>query len=162
MNNAHWQCKENLHYTKLMWIFQTLDLHQLTQNFWKQYAPNFISCEFAANTNFTGSRRLGNPHKGNRAVRGWMGQGNFKKKDRRSWLSPHSGKWNNKKTNWTQLKNLMNQKVKHFKKPTQVWWLSTHEAVEAIYSAWTLLILSLEHEAASSSKDGAAKARGMI
>ena len=56
----------------------------------------------------------------------------------------------------------MNQKVKHFKKPTQVWWLSTHEAVEAIYSAWTLLILSLEHEAASSNKDGAAKARGMI
>ena len=25
-----------------------LDLHQLTQNFWKQCAPNFISCEFAA------------------------------------------------------------------------------------------------------------------
>ena len=56
----------------------------------------------------------------------------------------------------------MNQKVKHFKKPTQVWWLSTHEAVEAIYSAWTLLILSLDHEAASSNNDGAAKARGMI
>ena len=56
----------------------------------------------------------------------------------------------------------MNQKVKHFEKPTQVWWLSTHEAVEAIYSAWTLLILSLEHEAASSNKDGAAKAKGMI
>ena len=56
----------------------------------------------------------------------------------------------------------MNQKVKHFKKPTQVWWLSTHEAVEAIYSAWTLLILSLEYEAASSKKDGAAKAKGMI
>ena len=31
-----------------MWIFQTLDLHQLTQNFWKQYVPNFISCEFAS------------------------------------------------------------------------------------------------------------------
>ena len=29
-------------YTKLMWIFQMLDLHQLTQNFWKQCAPNFI------------------------------------------------------------------------------------------------------------------------
>ena len=56
----------------------------------------------------------------------------------------------------------MNQKVKHFKKPTQVWWLSTHEAVEAISSAWTLLILSLDHEAASSNNDGAAKARGMI
>ena len=56
----------------------------------------------------------------------------------------------------------MNQKVKHFKKPTQVWWLSTHEAVEAIYSVWTLLILSLEHEAASSNNNGAAKARGMI
>ena len=56
----------------------------------------------------------------------------------------------------------MNQKVKHFKKPTQVWWLSTHEAVEAIYSAWTLLILSLDHEASSSNNDGAAKARGMI
>ena len=36
------------------------------------------------------------------------------------------------------------------------------DAVEAIYSAWTLLILSLENEAASSNKDGAAKARGMI
>ena len=56
----------------------------------------------------------------------------------------------------------MNQKVKHFKKPTQVWWLSTHEAVEAIYYAWTPLILSLQHEAASSNKDGTAKARGMI
>ena len=21
INDAHWQCKENLHYTKLMWIF---------------------------------------------------------------------------------------------------------------------------------------------
>ena len=47
-NDAHWQCKENLHYTKLMWIFQMLDLHQLMQNFLKQCAPNFISCEFAA------------------------------------------------------------------------------------------------------------------
>ena len=56
----------------------------------------------------------------------------------------------------------MNQEVTHFKKPTQVWWLSTHEVVEAIYSARTLLILSLEHEAASSNKDGAAKARVMI
>ena len=56
----------------------------------------------------------------------------------------------------------MNQEVKHFKKPTQVWWLSTHEAVEAIYSAWTLLILSLEHEAASSNNNGATNARGMI
>ena len=45
---------------------------------------------------------------------------------------------------------------------TQVWWLSTHEAVVAIYSAWTLLILSLEHETASSNKDGTAKARAMI
>ena len=56
----------------------------------------------------------------------------------------------------------MNQKVKHFKKPTQVWWLSTHEAVKALYSAWTLLILSLDHLTASSNNDGAAKARGMI
>ena len=31
-----------------MWIFQKLDLHQLIQNCWKQCAPNFISCEFAA------------------------------------------------------------------------------------------------------------------
>ena len=56
----------------------------------------------------------------------------------------------------------MNQKVKSFKKPTQVWWLSTYEALKAIYSAWTLLILSLEYEAASSNNDGAAKARGMV
>jgi len=61
-----------------------------------------------------------------------------------------------------ELKNLMNQKVKRFKKPTQVRWLSTYEAVEAIYSAWTLLILSLEHEAASNNSEGAAKARGMV
>ena len=61
-----------------------------------------------------------------------------------------------------ELKNLMNQKVKRFKKPTQVRWLSTFEAVEAIYSAWTLLILSLEHEAASNNSEGAAKARGMV
>ena len=50
----------------------------------------------------------------------------------------------------------MNQEVKRFKKPTQVRWLSTYEAVEAIYSAWALLILSLDHD------DGAAKARGMV
>ena len=40
--------KKIYHYTKLTRIFQMLDLHQLTQNFWKQRAPNFISCEFAA------------------------------------------------------------------------------------------------------------------
>ena len=34
--------------------------------------------------------------------------------------------------------------------------------MEAIYSAWTLLIFSLEHEAASNNKKGAAKARGMV
>jgi len=39
--------------------------------------------------------------------------------------------------------------------------LSTYEAVEAIYSAWTLLVFSLEQEAASNNKEGAAKARGM-
>ena len=48
-----------------------------------------------------------------------------------------------------ELKKLMNQKVKRFKKPTQVRWLSKYEAVEDIYSAWTLLILFLEHGAAS-------------
>ena len=37
-----------------------------------------------------------------------------------------------------ELKNLMNQRVKRFKKPSQVRWLSTCEAVEAIDSAWTL------------------------
>ena len=56
----------------------------------------------------------------------------------------------------------MNQEVKRFKKPTQVRWLSTYEAVEAIYSAWALLILSLDHEATYSSNDGAAKARSMV
>ena len=61
-----------------------------------------------------------------------------------------------------KLKSLMNQEVKRFKKPTQVRWLSTYEAVEAIYSAWALLILSLDHEATYSSNDGAAKARGMV
>lgn len=58
-----------------------------------------------------------------------------------------------------ELKNLLNQKVKRFKKPMQVCWLSTCEAVKAIYSAWTLLILSLKHEAAANNSEGAAKAR---
>lgn len=61
-----------------------------------------------------------------------------------------------------ELKQLMQEKVKRFKKPTQVRWLSTHDAVEAIYLAWTVLILELEHEAASANDDGAAKARGMV
>ena len=33
INDAHWQCKENLHYTKLMWIFQKLDLYQINAKF---------------------------------------------------------------------------------------------------------------------------------
>ena len=55
----------------------------------------------------------------------------------------------------------MDQKVESFKNPYQVRWLSTYEAVEAIYSTWTLLILSLEHEAASSNNDEG-YARGMV
>ena len=142
-----------------MWIFQTLDLHQLTQNFSKQYAPNFISWEFAAIQTSLVQGGLVIPIK---VTVQWEDERAREILRRQKKLAITSGKWINKKTNWTQLKNLMNQKVKHFKKPTQVWWLSTHEAVEAIYSAWTLLILSLEHEAASSNKDGAAKARVMI
>ena len=61
-----------------------------------------------------------------------------------------------------ELKNLMDKKVKRFKKPNQVRWFSAYEAVEAIYSAWTLLILSLEHEAASNNRECAAKAMGMV
>jgi len=38
--------------------------------------------------------------------------------------------------------------------------LMAYEAVEVIYAAWTLLILSLEHEA--NNKEDAAKARGMV
>ena len=53
-----------------------------------------------------------------------------------------------------KLKSLLNQKVQRFKKSTQVRWLSTHEAVEAICSAWTLFILSLEREATSSNNNG--------
>lgn len=59
-----------------------------------------------------------------------------------------------------ELKNLLNQKVKRFKKPMQVCWLSRCEAVKAIYSAWTLLTLSLKHEAAANNSECAAKARG--
>ena len=44
-------CKDNLRYTKLMWIFsksQVYILIKLTWNFRKQCALNFILCEFAA------------------------------------------------------------------------------------------------------------------
>ena len=42
----------------------------------------------------------------------------------------------------------MQEKVKRFRNPCQVRWLSTHDAVEKIYLTWTALILELEHEAA--------------
>ena len=129
------------------------------QNFGKQCAPNFISCEFAAIQTLLVQGSLEIPIK---VTVQWEDEQAMEILRRQKKLAITSEKWISMKTNWTQLKNLMNQEVKHFKKPTQVWWLSTHEAVEAIYSAWTLLILSLGHEAASRNKDGAAKARGMI
>ena len=61
-----------------------------------------------------------------------------------------------------ELKNLMAMKVKKFKRPTDVRWLSLHESIQALLSAWGCLILALGHEAASSNSDGAAKAKGIL
>ncbi|KAL8577180.1 hypothetical protein ACOMHN_047948 [Nucella lapillus] len=61
-----------------------------------------------------------------------------------------------------ELKELMKMQVRKFKRPTNVRWLSLHESVKAVYSAWGCLCLALEHEAASKNTDGGAKARGIL
>ena len=53
-----------------------------------------------------------------------------------------------------ELKKIMDEKVKRFKKPTAVRWLSLHEAVEAAEVSWGTLVLTLEH--AATEKDATA------
>ncbi|PVD24738.1 hypothetical protein C0Q70_15223 [Pomacea canaliculata] len=60
-----------------------------------------------------------------------------------------------------ELKELMKTQVRKFKKPTNVRWLSLHESVKAVYSAWGCLCLALEREAASKNTGGA-KAREIL
>ena len=57
---------------------------------------------------------------------------------------------------------MMNLQVKKFKKPTNVRWLSLHESVEAFYTAWGCLCLTLKHTADKDNSDGAAKAKGIL
>ena len=47
ISDACWQCKENLHYTKLTWIFQKLGLH--TSNSHKIFENNVCLTLFYAN-----------------------------------------------------------------------------------------------------------------
>ena len=62
-----------------------------------------------------------------------------------------------------ELKVVMGSKVKKFKKPTQVRWLSLQDAVEAVHTSWSALVLGLEHEAASNPQsDGGNKAKGIL
>ena len=49
----------------------------------------------------------------------------------------------------------MNEKVKKFKKPTAVSWLSLGDAVIAAQEAWGCLVLTLEHEATTNQGDTA-------
>ena len=60
--------EENLRYTRLTPIFQKLGLHtspymKVTRNFRKQFAPNFILCEFAAIQTYVPKRKNINKRK---------------------------------------------------------------------------------------------------
>lgn len=44
-----------------------------------------------------------------------------------------------------ELKKIMGDQVKRFKKPTQVRWLSLQNSIEAVHSSWSALVLGLEH-----------------
>ena len=46
-----------------MWIFQKLDLYQINAKFWKTMCTQLHFMWICCNTNFTGSRWLGNPQK---------------------------------------------------------------------------------------------------
>ncbi|XP_069113661.1 uncharacterized protein C17orf113-like [Argopecten irradians] len=62
-----------------------------------------------------------------------------------------------------ELTSLMGKKVKRFKKPTQVRWLSMSDAVSTCFDCYSVLILGLEHEVASSPhSEGGNKARGIL
>lgn len=62
-----------------------------------------------------------------------------------------------------ELQNILGKKVKRFKKPTSVRWLSLSQAVSTLFESFSPLVISLEHEQASNSKsDGSAKAKGIL
>ena len=54
-----------------------------------------------------------------------------------------------------EMKRIMQEKVKRFKKPTAVRWLSLHDAVKAAEEGWGSLVMTFEHEAASNEGDTA-------
>ena len=45
-----------------------------------------------------------------------------------------------------ELQAVLGKKVKKFKKPSNVRWLSISEAVDALQGSWSVLIMTLEHE----------------
>ena len=61
-----------------------------------------------------------------------------------------------------ELKQIMDQHVRCFKKPTQVHWLSLQDSVLAMISAWGVLVMALGQEAAASNTDGSAQAKGTL
>ena len=140
-----------------MWIIYI----KLTQNFWKQCAPNFISCEFAAIQTSLVQGGLEIPIKVTVQWEDERAREILRRKTEE--FSYHLREMDRYEDQLNSIEEPGESKGKTLQEAlTQVWWLSTHEAVVAIYSAWTLLILSLEHETASSNKDGTAKARAMI
>ena len=58
-----------------------------------------------------------------------------------------------------ELRQIMRVKVKKFKKPTSVRWLSTGEAVETLREAWPCLVLGLDFEA---SHNKSPEAKGIL
>nr|KAG5687561.1 hypothetical protein BaRGS_022865 [Batillaria attramentaria] len=61
-----------------------------------------------------------------------------------------------------ELSQVMRAKVKRFKKPTQVRWLSLQDSILALHSAWGCLVLALGQEAAATQTEGAAQAKGIL
>lgn len=62
-----------------------------------------------------------------------------------------------------ELKNVLGEQVKKFKKPTHVRWLSLQHAIDAVHSSWSALVLGLEHEVANDpSSVGGNKAKGIL
>lgn len=58
-----------------------------------------------------------------------------------------------------ELQAVLGKKVKKFKKPSNVRWLSISEAVDALYGSWGVLIMTLEHEIET---NGTSEARGIL
>ncbi|XP_006813844.1 uncharacterized protein C17orf113-like [Saccoglossus kowalevskii] len=62
-----------------------------------------------------------------------------------------------------ELQALLGKKVKRFKRPSQIRWLSMSDAVDACYESYSALVLGLEHEVASSpNSEGGNKAKGIL